>query len=61
MPFLDDISRSRLKELWDGAGGEEEIFENEAFVKAAGQFLSGQYSGIIDLLTQAVNEGLVIN
>lgn len=59
MAFLDDISRSGLKELWDGAGGDVERFDDEAFVKAAGQFLSGQYSGIIDILTQAVNEGLV--
>ncbi|XP_019852329.1 PREDICTED: mitochondrial import receptor subunit TOM70-like [Amphimedon queenslandica] len=55
--WKDDISRSRLKELWDGAGGDVDRFDDEAFVKAAGQFLSGQYSGIIDVLTQAVNEG----
>ena len=61
---IDDLSKGRLRELWNERGetAEEEdgLFEKQAFVRAASSFTSGQYSGIIDVLTEAIEAGKVM-
>lgn len=61
---IDDLSKGRLRGLWNERGEtaeeEDELFEKEAFVRAAGSFTSGQYSGIIDVLTEAIEAGKVM-
>lgn len=57
--FLDDLSRDRLKDLWKSCQEEEEEdgFDNEVFVKAASDFIGGQYCGLIDRLSESIKEG----
>lgn len=56
---LDDLSRAGLLKLWDSCDdidGKE--FDDEPFVIAANEFTTKQYSKLIELLTQAINEGI---
>ena len=60
-----------MKSLWDTTHvksstdqsdsviNDDDVFNDEPFVKAASQFRDGQYTGVLNLLTEAVNTGNV--
>lgn len=57
--FLDDISKTQLQLLWDSIDEDKDKFNAEPFVIAANQFRSGQYSGLLELLTQSIDNGIL--
>jgi tetratricopeptide (TPR) repeat protein len=59
--WKDDLSRERLDGLWKGRDDVEGLdIENEPFISAASQYNNGQYSKLLEVLTQAIDEGHVV-
>ena len=55
----DDISKTQLQLLWNSTDDDKDKFNVEPFVNAANQFRSGQYSGLLELLTQSIDNGIL--
>ena len=45
--------------MWNSTDEEKDKFNVEPFVSAATQFRSGQYSGLLELLTQSIDNGII--
>ena len=56
----DEEAAQAAKSNGDGAEGQTDLydgFDEEPFVRAAAQFRSHDYHGILELLTEAIDEG----